>query len=131
MTGSQQRGGGIEESGQGYDNEEMPEYGEDELDEVMMNYDPDQMIDILGEFIEEKKNKIVLNNQDQKKKKSLEKEKKEKQLRKEKRFWEKMTRVLPEDREMMWNVGQIILSFSFLNFYFNHSPLFRDLSIKF
>lgn len=71
----------------------------------MDKYDPDSLILILGAFIEEKKNTIVLNNEDNKKKKNLEKEKKEKGRKREEKFWNKMTQVLPDERVKMWKVN--------------------------
>jgi hypothetical protein len=76
----------------------------------MEKYDVDSIILILGNFIEEKKNTIVLNNEDNKKKVNLEKEKREKGRKKEEKFWTKMTKILPDDRLHMWKVILLIFS---------------------
>jgi hypothetical protein len=81
-----------------------PLYSKEELLEAMDKYDVDSIILILGNFIEEKKNTIVLNNEDNKKKVNLEKERREKGRKKEEKFWTKMTKILPDDRLHMWKV---------------------------
>lgn len=84
--------------------EEEPLYTKEELIAAIDKYDVDSIILILGNFIEEKKNTIVLNNEDNKKKVNLEKERREKGRKKEEKFWNKMTQILPDDRLHMWKV---------------------------
>ena len=86
-------------------NEDDEDYGEDALESAIMRYNPDKMIKLLELFIDEKQKNTGDLNEDQKKKKKIEKEKKEKMLMKEKKFWDRLTRVLPEERTMMWGVN--------------------------
>ena len=95
-------------------NEDDEDYGEDALETAIMRYNPDKIIRLLELFIDEKQKNTGDLNEDQKKKKKIEKEKKEKMLLKEKKFWDRLTKVLPEERTLMWGVNQIFLICRFL-----------------
>lgn len=56
-------------------------------------------------FIDEKKNHVVLNSSDLQKKKQFEKEEKEKKQLEEKKYWENLTKVLPDETAQVWRVA--------------------------
>merc|ERR1711976_870560 len=81
------------------------EYDETEIEDLEDKYDKDVLINLLLKFIEGKKNfDSNLNTADQNKKKQIDKDKKEKSQLAEKKHWENLTKVLPEETEQVWRV---------------------------
>lgn len=85
---------------------EKMNFNEVDIEELENQYDCNMLIPHLTKFIEEKKNHIVLNSAEYHKKKLLEKREKEMTLKKEKKFWTKMSKVLPNERMRMWKVSK-------------------------
>lgn len=95
-----------DEDGSRKDNSEKKEnYDEGEIEDLEDKYDKDVLITLLLKFIEGKKNfDSNLNTADQNKKKQIDKDKKEKSQLAEKKYWENLTKVLPEETEQVWRV---------------------------
>lgn len=95
-----------DEDGSRKDNSEKKEnYDEAEIEDLEDKYDKDVLITLLLKFIEGKKNfDSNLNTADQNKKKQIDKDKKEKSQLAEKKYWENLTKVLPEETEQVWRV---------------------------
>lgn len=95
-----------DEDGSRKDNSQKKEdYDEGEIEDLEDKYDKDVLINLLLKFIEGKKNfDSNLNTADQNKKKQIDKDKKEKSQLAEKKYWENLTKVLPEETEQVWRV---------------------------
>jgi len=95
-----------DEDGSRKDNsQKKEEYDEGEIEDLEDKYDKDVLINLLLKFIEGKKNfDSNLNTADQNKKKQIDKDKKEKSQLAEKKYWENLTKVLPEETVQVWRV---------------------------
>merc|ERR1712232_1465295 len=94
-----------DDDGSRKDKSQREEYDETEIEDLEDKYDKDVLINLLLKFIEGKKNfDSSLNTTDQNKKKQIDKDKKEKSQLAEKKYWENLTKVLPEETEQVWRV---------------------------
>lgn len=98
MTKNYARGQGRDPENEGEEEQVV------DISVLERNYDPNKLISILSNFIQDKKNHMVLNNSDLQAKKRLKKQQKDDELKKQKMYRAKMSKALPQERLKMWRV---------------------------
>lgn len=74
------------------------------IQELEDKYDKDQLVGILMSFIDEKKNHVVLNSSDLQKKKEFQKQEEDRKRLESQKFWENVTKVVPDETHQVWRV---------------------------
>merc|ERR1712150_100444 len=74
------------------------------IEDLEDKYDQDMLVKTLSGFIDERMNNVVLDNTDKQKKLEFEKAEKEKRQSEERKVWENLTKVLPEETAQVWRV---------------------------